>query len=73
MFNETMFVDMIEIEVMNAVVWVGGNSDRGEDVGNGGVEVDGLGERVDGHGFGDPFAGVWKDVVVCEGVDHWTW
>lgn len=70
MFNETMFVDLIEIKVMSAVVWVGGNSDRGEDVGNGGVEVDGFGERVDGHSFSDPFTGVWEDVVVCEGVDH---
>lgn len=68
-----MFVEMIKIKGVRFVVWVRGYGYRSEDGSDAGREIDGCGECGDGGGFGDVFAGVREDVVVCESVDHGAW
>ena len=72
-FDESVFVHVVEVEIMSVFVWVGGHGDGGEDSGDSRGEIDGCGECVDGGFFSDAAARMWEDVMVCQGVDHGAW
>ncbi len=59
-----VLVDVIEVEAVSRVVWVGGYSASGEDVCNVGVKMESFGQGFVGHRFRDVLAIVWKDAMI---------
>ena len=74
MLDVSVLVELVQVEAMCLVIWVGGDTTRCEDGGDERREVDSLriGQSFDGHGFGDVSAIVRQDVMVCESIEGGT-